>query len=61
LLNAQRGNDISLSYLVVQHKKEIIDELDDLNEIVKETLNPHFVKMISSSIFISFLHEDTPK
>lgn len=32
-----------------------------MEDVVKETLNPHFMRMISTSIFVPFMHEETPK
>lgn len=32
-----------------------------MDQVTKETLNPHFMRMVSTSLFVPFLHSDAPK
>ena len=60
VFNKQPSN-LSISFLVIQHKKEIIDQLQRMDQVINETLNPHFMRMVCTSLFVPFLHSDTPK
>jgi hypothetical protein len=55
------SEEISISYLIIQHKKEMLDQNFPLQTVVKETLDAEFVKMLHGCLFVPFLHEDTPQ
>ena len=48
--------EISVAYLVIQHKKEILEENFDFNYVIKESFNAEFIKMQSGCIFDTMLH-----
>ena len=56
------GSAIALSFLVSQHKREILDACgQDYNKVVELSFNKEFQNMILVCIFVPFLHEETPK
>lgn len=55
------GRDISISFLVVSHKRELLDQSCDPRMIVKQTLNEHFLSMLASTYFGPFMHPEAPK
>ena len=51
-----------LSSLITHHKKEILDIYgNEFNTVIEKTFNKEFQNMIFVSIFVPFLHYDTPK
>jgi hypothetical protein len=55
------GSQIALSYLVSQHKREILDTGADFAKVTELSFNKEFQNMILVCIFVPFLHEETPK
>ena len=53
--------EISVAYLVIQHKKEILEGTFDFNHVIKESFNAEFIKMQSSCIFDTMLHPQCPE
>ena len=60
-LHLPLADEISISYLIIQHKKEMLDQNLSLQTVVKETLDAEFLKMLQGCIFVPFLHEETPQ
>mmetsp|Transcript_39953 Transcript_39953/g.61124 ORF Transcript_39953/g.61124 Transcript_39953/m.61124 type:complete len:121 (-) Transcript_39953:448-810(-) len=54
--NFSLEESITVSFLVVQHKKEILDSIYDIREALRETLNEGFARMLNSCVFESFMH-----
>lgn len=52
--------DISVSYLVVQHKKEMLEGAFDIKNILKQSFNAEFVYMLSNCMFEPLLSSETP-
>lgn len=65
LANQQKPNEpqatVAISYLINQHRKEILDVNSDINQVLKLSFNTEFQNMIQVCIFVPFLHEETPK
>lgn len=59
--NEAQGSANALSYLVEQHKKEILDENHDYTTTIDLSFNKEFQNMILVCVFVPFLHEETPK
>lgn len=55
------GEPITFSFLVAQHKQEILDVFQSYSECIKLSFNSEFQNMVQVCIFVPFLHEDTPK
>lgn len=53
--------EISVAYLVIQHKKEILEGSFDFNYVVKETFSSEFINVLSRCIFDSMLHPQCPE
>lgn len=53
--------DIQISYLVIQHKREVLDRIYDFNAVIKETFSHEFMKMFKETIFTPLMHEETPE
>ena len=53
-------NDFGISYLVVQHKKEVIDVQCDYNAVLRETFSLEFMSMLRMCLFVPFIHDGTP-
>ena len=54
------NTELGISYLVVQHKKEVIDVHQDYHRVLKETFNAEFLNMLRMCLFVPFIHESTP-
>ena len=52
--------EFGISYLVVQHKKEVIDVHEDYHRVLKETFSAEFLNMLRMCLFVPFIHESTP-
>eukprot|EP00355_Strombidium_rassoulzadegani_P007618 CAMPEP_0168626818 /NCGR_PEP_ID=MMETSP0449_2-20121227/10858_1 /TAXON_ID=1082188 /ORGANISM="Strombidium rassoulzadegani, Strain ras09" /LENGTH=175 /DNA_ID=CAMNT_0008668885 /DNA_START=201 /DNA_END=725 /DNA_ORIENTATION=- len=53
---------IGLSYLIEQHRTEILDTMfDDYPMAVSQTLSEEFMKLVTSSLFVPFIHAETPQ
>ena len=50
----------SVSQLVHQHKREVLNGKYDLSQVIQNTFNHEFVKMLLNCIFTPLLHRDTP-
>jgi len=55
------SEEISVSYLIIQHKKEMLDQNLPFRTVLAETLDAEFVKMLYGCLFVPFLHEETPQ
>ena len=53
--------EIAISFLVVQHKTEILDKLSDYKQILEVTFSDEFMNMVQMCSFVPFLHPDTPR
>jgi hypothetical protein len=53
--------EISVAYLVIQHKKEILENTFDFKHVLKESFNAEFVKMLTGCIFDTMLHAQCPE
>jgi hypothetical protein len=51
----------TISYLVRQHKEEILDKSESLKDAMSSTMSPQFTNMLQICIFVPFLHPETPK
>lgn len=54
------ATEFGISYLVVQHKKEVIDVYQDYHRVLKETFSAEFLSMLRMCLFVPFIHESTP-
>ena len=54
------AEEISISYIIVQHKKEMLDTNLNFKTVLNETLDDEFMTMLQSCLFVPFLHENTP-
>ena len=55
-------NGVAVSFLIKQHKIEILDnEALNFQDLINETFNQEFMNMIQVCIFVPFLHLETPK
>ena len=55
-------NGVAVSFLIKQHKIEILDnEALNFQDLINETFNKEFMNMIQVCIFVPFLHLETPK
>jgi len=52
--------EIQISYLVIQHKREVLDRVYSLDKVIKETFSEEFMSMFVDSIFTPLMHEETP-
>ena len=52
------SEELSLSCLVAQHRKEMLDRRFNLKQAVKETLDSQFEKMLLSCVFVPLLHRE---
>jgi hypothetical protein len=50
-----------VAYLVIQHKKEILEETFDFNHVIKESFNAEFIRMQTGCIFDTMLHPHCPE
>ena len=55
------AEEISISYLIIQHKKELLDSRKSLKAVIKETLDSEFLKMLESCLFVPFLQDEMLK
>ena len=55
------SEEISVSYLIIQHKKEMLDQNFPFKTVLAETLDAEFVKMLHGCIFVPFLNAETPQ
>lgn len=53
--------EIAISFLVVQHKTEILDKLSDYKQILNVTFSEEFMNMVQMCSFVPFLHPETPR
>ena len=53
-------HELSISFLVIQHKQEVLDQMFDLDQVLKETLNKGFMEMIMVAIFEPLLQNNVP-
>jgi hypothetical protein len=49
--------EISVAYLVIQHKKEILEGQCDFAKAMKELFDAEFRNMLTGCIFETMLHE----
>lgn len=54
------AEELSISYIIVQHKKEMLDSTLSLKQVIKETLDKEFLKTLRGCLFVPLLHDDTP-
>lgn len=55
-------NGVAVSFLIKQHKIEILDnESLSFHDVISETFNKEFMNMLQVCIFVPFLHVETPK
>ena len=52
---------LAVSFLVRQHKLEMLDHPYSLKTVLKETAKEDFLNMLQVCIFVPFLHNETPK
>lgn len=52
--------EFGIAYLVVQHKKEVIDVHQDYHRVLRETFSVEFLNMLRMCLFVPFIHESTP-
>jgi hypothetical protein len=52
---------LSVTFLVKQHKAEILDNADSLKAVLAKTFNREFLNMLQVCVFVPFLHPETPK
>jgi len=52
---------LSLTFLVTQHKKEIIDREPFLEDVLRLSFTKEFMSMFQGCVFIPFFHRETPK
>ena len=58
----QLCNGVAVSFLIKQHKIEILDnEMLSYFDVINETFNKEFMNMLQVCIFVPFLHVETPK
>ena len=58
----QLFNGVAVSFLIRQHKIEILDnERLAFNEVANETFNREFMNMLQVCVFVPLLHLETPK
>ena len=55
------NDETSISFLIVQHKTEILDVILDYQEVLSETFSDEFISMIRTSIFLPLLPPDAPE
>ena len=56
-----QNSGVAVSFLINQHKIEILDTNQDFGQVLKQTFNREFMNMLQVCIFVPFLHSDTPK
>ena len=62
LIGDQMLNGVAVSFLIQQHKVEILDSASlSYTDVLSETFNKEFMNMIQVCIFVPFLHLETPK
>ena len=62
LIGDQMLNGVAVSFLIQQHKVEILDSASfSYADVLSETFNKEFMNMIQVCIFVPFLHLETPK
>lgn len=52
---------VAVSFLINQHKLEILDTENEFRYVLKQTFNREFMNMLQVCIFVPFLHAETPK
>ena len=52
---------VAVSFLISQHKREILNQNMPYKQVLKQTFNREFLNMLQVCIFVPFLHSETPK
>ena len=55
------GYEEDVSYLVRQHKLEILDGRLSYQAVMRETINDAFTEMLQMSLFVPLLHPESPR
>lgn len=55
------ADEICVSYLILSHKREMLDSDIPLGVVIRETLDKDFIQMLENSVLLPLLHPDTPK
>jgi hypothetical protein len=58
---SEEGGGVAVSFLISQHKREILNQGCSFKSVLKQTFNKEFMNMLQVCIFVPFLHSETPK
>jgi len=61
LLAFQNEQSTQVSFLVTQHKSEILDTVTEYPEVIRLSFNDEFQSMLQVCVFVPFLHKETPR
>ena len=54
-------SEFAIYSCINQHKFDVLDEQDDLNNVLKTTFGKEFMNVLQVCMFVPFLHSETPK
>lgn len=60
-MSSDHDSELGISFLIVQHKQEVIDVHRNYASVLNETFSEEFTNMLQMCFFVPFLHENTPK
>ena len=61
LLAFHNEQSTQVSFLVTQHKTEILDTATEYPEVIRLSFNDEFQSMLQVCVFVPFLHKETPR